>query len=87
MPRGLAFVAAMMFAVPAAATPLVPMPEEALARDCLARSGPAARIVDACDGALTRAGLTPAQRVELSIARGDGQLRLGQPRRAITWSR
>ena len=65
----LAFVVAVG---PLAAKPLVTSSEETLARICLARTESPDRIVAACDAALTDAALTPAQRVELTVARGDG---------------
>jgi tetratricopeptide (TPR) repeat protein len=65
-----------LFAVaaqPLAAKPLVTSSEETLARLCLARDTAPERIVEACDAALFDAGLTQAQRVDLLVARGDGQ--------------
>lgn len=56
----------------AGAKPLVTSSEETHARLCLAREETAERIVAACDRALAEAGVTPALRVELLIARADG---------------
>ena len=66
------FLAFIVAAGPLAAKPLVTSSEETLARICLARTESPDRIVAACDAALADAALTPAQRVELSVARGDG---------------
>lgn len=66
--------AACLAASPLAAKPLVTSSEETVARICLAREVMPARIVEACDAALSDAGLTLSQRVELITARGDGFL-------------
>ena len=66
--------AACLAASPLVAKPLVTSSEETVARICLAREVMPARIVEACDAALSDAGLTLSQRVELITARGDGFL-------------
>lgn len=76
-------LAAGMFAAPLAAKPLVTSSEDTVARICLARSENPSRIVDACDAALSDAGLTRMQRVEFITARGDGYLWLKQYGAAI----
>lgn len=58
----------------AQAKPLISNSEETAARICIARNEAPARLVDACDVALSEAGLTRAQRGELMVARGDGLL-------------
>jgi tetratricopeptide (TPR) repeat protein len=58
----------------AEAKPLISSSEETVARICVAREETPARIVEACDAALSEAGLTLSQRVELTVARGDGLL-------------
>lgn len=66
-------VLALCFAGSAAqATPLISNSEETTARICIARDLAPERIVDACDVALSEAGLTLAQRVDMMVARGDG---------------
>ena len=65
-------LAFLISAMPLDAKPLVTSSEETVARICLAREETPVRIVEACDAALSKAGLTPAQRVELMIARADG---------------
>ncbi len=77
-------LAVLLSASPIVAKPLVTSSEDTLARVCLARSEAPARLVEACDGALTQAGLTQNQRVELLIARGDGQIWQGQHAEAAT---
>ncbi|CAN0600962.1 unnamed protein product, partial [Ectocarpus sp. 12 AP-2014] len=54
------------------AKPLISSSEETPSRICLAREVAPVRIVQACDIALSQAGLTQAQRVEMMVARGDG---------------
>ncbi|MEO0918523.1 MAG: tetratricopeptide repeat protein [Pseudomonadota bacterium] len=68
---------------PVAAKPLVTSSEDTTARVCIARQEAPARIVEACDAALTAAGLTMSQRVDFITARGDGQLWLGRYQAAI----
>lgn len=70
----LGLIAVMATATPVVAKPLVTSSEDTLARICIARTETPARIVEACDGALTDAGLTQSQRVEMMIARGDGHI-------------
>ena len=70
----LGLIAILATATPVVAKPLVTSSEDTLARICLARTETAARIVEACDGALTEAGLTQSQRVDIMIARGDGHV-------------
>lgn len=68
---------------PVVAKPMVTSSEETAARICIARMEHPARIVEACDAALTAAGLTLSQRVDFITARGDGQLWLGQYSAAV----
>lgn len=70
----LSIVVLLMSATSLAAKPLVTSSEETTARICLAREETPARIVTACDTALSDASLTRTQRVELMIARADGHL-------------
>ena len=67
------------FAGPGLARPLVTSSEDTLARVCLAREETPERIIAACDAALAEAGLTDAQRVEMTIARADGFLWMEDP--------
>lgn len=78
---GLCIVAASFGAL-AHAAPLATPSEESFQKICLDRSVAADRIVEACDAALAQAGLTSSQRVELTIARGDGHLWLERYDRA-----
>ena len=55
---------------PVGAKPLITSSEDTVARVCLAQTEPPARIVEACDAALTDAALTQSQRVDLMVARG-----------------
>lgn len=68
----ISLVALLATATAVGARPLVTSSEETYARICLQRAEAPARIVDACDAALSEAGLTRSQRVELLIARADG---------------
>ena len=68
------FTALICLAQPAFARPLVTSSEENVVRLCIAREGTPQRIVATCDAALAEAGLTTAQRVDLTIARADGHL-------------
>lgn len=54
------------------AKPLISSSEETTARICMAREQAPERIVEACDTALSQAGLTLSQRVDMMVARGDG---------------
>lgn len=58
----------------AQATPLISNSEETPGRICIAREAAPNRIVQACDMALSLAGLTQSQRVNMLVARGDGLL-------------
>lgn len=80
----LGLLAAGLLAAPVAAKPLITSSEDTLTRVCLARVDSPSRIVDACDGALTRAGLTRAERIELIVARGDGYLWMDEYGAAIS---
>lgn len=64
-------------AQPALATPLVTSSEDTVARVCLSGRTAPERVVAACDAALFDARLTQAQRVDMLVARGDGQFWLG----------
>jgi tetratricopeptide (TPR) repeat protein len=77
-------LAAGLLAAPVAAKPLITSSEDTLTRVCLARMDSPSRIVDACDGALTRASLTRAERIELIVARGDGYLWMDEYGAAIS---
>ena len=79
----LCLVVAGLFAAPVASKPLVTSSEQSLVRMCLARSASPSQIVDACDAALTDAGLTRKQRVDIITARGDGYLWLNRHAAAI----
>ena len=63
----------ILAAGPLTAKPLVTSSEDTLARVCLARDTAPGRIVEACDAALFDAALTISQKVDLLVARGDGQ--------------
>ena len=56
------------------AKPLITSSVETVAGICLAREDAPERLVDACDAALSGAGLTASQRVELMVARADAFL-------------
>ena len=79
----LGLFAVLVSATTVVAKPLVTSSEDTLARVCLARSETPARIVQACDGALTQARLTQNQRVDLLIARGDGHIWQDQYNEAV----
>ncbi len=61
-------------AAPLNAKPLVTSSEENVLRVCLARAESPERLVTACDTALAALNVTPSQRVELIVARGDAHL-------------
>lgn len=67
-------VFAVSLAAPLSAKPLVTSSEENFTRICLARAETPERLVAACDNALAAVAVTPSQRVELIVARGDGYL-------------
>jgi len=82
--RGPLALALLLAATPVVATPLLTSSEDTHARVCLARATAPARIVAACDAALTGARLTQTQRAELLVARGDGQFWQDDPTTAAT---
>lgn len=74
----LGLLATAFMVSPLAAKPLVTSSEDTLVRVCLARSEVPSRIIEACDAALSEAGLTVSQRAEVATARGDGFLWMDQ---------
>ncbi|MEM6548530.1 MAG: tetratricopeptide repeat protein [Pseudomonadota bacterium] len=60
--------------MPLSAKPLVTSSEDNVVRVCIMRNESPARLVSACDAALSQFGISAAQRVELISARGDGYL-------------
>ncbi len=67
-------VLAVSLTAPLSAKPLITSSEENYLRVCMARAESPERLVTACDAALSALNVTPSQRVELIVARGDAHL-------------